>query len=563
MAAEALSCRVTRRLGRWLSRWGVDADQYHWLLQVSLQMDFRSKSSLQGGRESSGTKSALLQTGLMNLIFSLVIAVSLRAAGVGTFFFSAVTFGYSMTMLAMSILMEFGLAVISPDDFLILAHRPISSRTFFAVKCSNLLFYVLALDLSLNLVPSLVGWTFTDARWHFPLAFLAVAVLAGIFVAAGVAALYGLLLQRVNYERFKDLLAWCQVAFSFLFFFGYQLIPRLVGKVHGFHIEDVPTVFAVALPPFWFASLLEVTLGHFSWLAAALGSVAALGMMLLLPRLLHSVSLDYSDQISRMISAGAQTETKLITPGKGSLTRWLERIVLPDLEERAIFHFLLTMLRRNRLLKMQLYPNFGIVLALFALALLQHEKLADPFTGVAAGYDTMLPVMTFLFAGMGLAASLPYSDEYQGGWIFHVAPIARPGRFLKAVKKAVALVLFAPLSALNVALFSFFWPLAHAVAITLYGLAIGLVTLQVMLFWFRDYPFSRKIEKGTQSRRFATVFVMMMFLGVFMVLPSLFGANTLLVSVVIALLFAAVFVLGYLNNRAYARTVRQLEFEPE
>ena len=156
MAAEALSCRVTRRLGRWLSRWGVDADQYHWLLQVSLQMDFRSKSSLQGGRESSGTKSALLQSGLMNLIFSLVIAASLRAAGVGTFFFSVVTFGYSMTMLAMSILMEFGLAVISPDDFLILAHRPISSRTFFAVKCSNLLFYVLALDLSLNLVPSLV-----------------------------------------------------------------------------------------------------------------------------------------------------------------------------------------------------------------------------------------------------------------------------------------------------------------------------------------------------------------------------------------------------------------------
>ena len=116
---------------------------------------------------------------------------------------------------------------------------------------------------------------------------------------------------------------------------------------------------------------------------------------------------------------------------------------------------------------------------------------------------------------------------------------------------------------MNVALFSFFWPLAHAVAITLYGLAIGLVTLQVMLFWFRDYPFSRKIEKGTQSRRFATVFVMMMFLGVFMVLPSLFGANTLLLPVVIALLFAAVFVLGYLNNRAYARTVRQLEFEPD
>src|SRR6266704_6095034 len=113
MAAEALSCRVTRRLGRWLSRWGVDADQYHWLLQASLRMDFRSKSAFKTGQDISSTKSSLLITAFVYVIFSLILAGFLRAAHVGTFLFSSIMFGYSMAMMGMSILMEFGLVVIS------------------------------------------------------------------------------------------------------------------------------------------------------------------------------------------------------------------------------------------------------------------------------------------------------------------------------------------------------------------------------------------------------------------------------------------------------------------
>src|SRR6266699_3170683 len=101
MPAEPLSSRMTRSLGHWLSRWGVDADQYHWLLQVSLRMDFRSKSAFQTGEGISRTKSSLLATGVVYVIFSLMLAAFLRAAGVGTFLFSSIMLAYSMTMMAM------------------------------------------------------------------------------------------------------------------------------------------------------------------------------------------------------------------------------------------------------------------------------------------------------------------------------------------------------------------------------------------------------------------------------------------------------------------------------
>jgi ABC-2 type transport system permease protein len=563
MDSQSLSARVTRKLGRWLSRWQVDAEQYHWLLQASLRMDFRSKSAIHAGQQTSSTKSFLLQTSVVNAVFSLVIAVSLRATGVGTFFFSAVTLGYAMTMLAMSILIEFGLAVISPDDFLILAHRPISSRTFFAVKCSNLLFYVLWIDVSLTALPAVVGWTFPDAPWPFPLVYFVVAGLIGLFVAAAVAALYGLLLQRVNYERFKDILAWCQVLFSFLFFFGYQLIPRFMGRIHAFRIEEVPLPLALLLPPVWFASLLQTGIGHFSGFGLLLSGLAAVATGVLLPRLLGSVSLDYSDRIGQMISAAAPKETRPARPTHDPGLTWWRRLLLPDPEERAMFNFLTTMFRRNRQLKMRVYPTFGMVLALFALSLLDKERLADPLTGGQMGYGTLLPVMTFMLAAMGWTAAMPYCDEYQGAWIFHVAPLARPERFMKAAKKAVIILLFIPLFVLNATLFSFFWPMDHALIVSAYGMALGLVALQVMLFGFRDFPLSRKVEKGAQSRRFVMVFVMMAFFMFFTALASQLGASRWLAAAVGVALLGTGLVLGYFNNRAYARAIRQLEYTSE
>ncbi len=179
------------------------------------------------------------------------------------------------------------------------------------------------------------------------------------------------------------------------------------------------------------------------------------------------------------------------------------------------------------------------------------------------GFATMFPLMAFLFGGMGFTASLPYSDEHQGGWIFYTAPIARPERFLKAIKKAVFLVLFIPLFVLNVILFAIFWPLTHALAMSLYGLMIGLAAFQGMIFRFQSFPFSRKPEKGTQSQRMAMAFVMMIFYGIFIYLPSLFGSHPALLPGFVGLLFVTALVLGALNNRAYARAVRRLEFEAE
>jgi len=550
---EPFSQTVTQRIGGFLSRWGVDAVQYHWLLQASLRMDFRGTNALAAVRESNPTKSALLVNGALNALFSLIISLSLIAGGVSAFFFSVVALGYAMVILAMSILIEFGLVVISPDDFLILAHRPVSSRTFFAVKFSNLCFYILIQGAFLNVIPALLGIGAQGSRWYFPLVYLAVSTVSSLFVAGFIVALYGLALRRVNYEKFKDLMVYLQIAFSFLLFFGYQIAPRVAGSVKGVGITALAHSWAVLFPSVWFAGVIELALPPTTWEAFGLTLLALLMMAVVLPVLFRSVSLDYSEQIARMMAATTRkVDTATVRRSTGLPRRLFNGLLLSNVEERGFFYFILTMFRRNRQLKLQVYPNFGIVIAMIGVAFLSQGELADPFTGRTSGFATMFPIMSFFLAGTTMATLLPFSDEYQGGWIFHVAPVARRGRILKAVKKAVVLVLFVPLFLLVVAAFSVFWPVSHALAFGLCGFVLGLLAFQVMLFRFRDFPFTRKFEKGKQTIQLTVFLIIFGMFSVMSVLLHLFASGWVWVLSVLGVLLALSMVLGHFNNRAYA-----------
>ena len=85
---------------------------------------------------------------------------------------------------------------------------------------------------------------------------------ASLSTAGVVTILYALLLRRVNYERFKDLLVYCQIIFSFVFFLGYQLLPRLAGNIREAGIADLAHSWMAASPSLWFASLVEVAQGR-------------------------------------------------------------------------------------------------------------------------------------------------------------------------------------------------------------------------------------------------------------------------------------------------------------
>ena len=73
-----------------------------------------------------------------------------------------------------------------------------------------------------------------------------------------------------------------------------------------------------------------------------------------------------------------------------------------------------------------------------------------------------------------------------------------------------------------------------------------------MLFWFRDFPFSRKLEKGRQTKQLAVFFMMFGMFGFMFLLPYLFASGWVWFVLVFGMLLALSMVVGHFNNRAYA-----------
>jgi len=127
-----------------------------------------------------------------------------------------------------------------------------------------------------------------------------------VLVAGAVVALYGLLLRRVNYEKFKDLLVYCQVAF--LSFFS-----SVTRSSRGLRAASKPPTHQPGrIAGRWssFGMVWQLggswLLGHTSWEAAVLGLLAVLVLAVILPLLIRVFRLTNSQQISRMISSSSQ-----------------------------------------------------------------------------------------------------------------------------------------------------------------------------------------------------------------------------------------------------------------
>jgi hypothetical protein len=258
-----------------------------------------------------------------------------------------------------------------------------------------------------------------------------------------------------------------------------------------------------------------------------------------------------------VVSDRVQAATLLAKLGKLLAGKWLaglSRLLLKDSEEEAFFRFILSMLRHNLLLKMQFYPTVGIVAAIFVPPLLTKSHIIDPFVQADFGRAAMLSITSFLFGIGGLAVLLPYSNEYEAGWLFQIAPVARPKAVLSALKKAVAAVLLMPIFLLNLLFFSLFWPFADALKISVFGLLLGFVMLQVVLLTFRGFPFSRKIEKVTISRFLLIFFFMMALPFVLIYLPSPFAGNPVRFLTILVVLLIASVLLGRGNSYLYVRS---------
>src|SRR5690606_5625561 len=195
---------------------GADPIQWRALVHVSLLSDLRE---IRGVGTPMGRSGA---TSLAGALFTQLLYGGLCALFIttfeDTFLASTVYMVLLASTIALALLVDFTGVVLSPDDYGILAHRPVDARTFFAARLTAVIVYMWVLAAPFACLPA-VGYAI---KWNGGSVAAAIASLLAAFTMAAlvpvaVIVIFVSLMSLVSPQRLQRALGYLQFGLSFVF----------------------------------------------------------------------------------------------------------------------------------------------------------------------------------------------------------------------------------------------------------------------------------------------------------------------------------------------------------
>jgi hypothetical protein len=336
-----------------------------------------------------------------------------------------------------------------------------------------------------------------------------------VFCAAAVVCTYGLVIRLFDREKFDNFAAWSQVAMSIMFICGYQIVPRLLRRLEGLSFEPY-TRYLFPLPPAWFA-------GMNSWAAGTppvVGALPLAGFGLVVTVALAYVAIgrlapSYGEGLTRLSETQGRARKPARVRRRPAVTRNpILRWWLRDPIEWWAFRLAAAYMRRDRDIKLRLYPSLSVFLVFPLIGLLDRDR---------GGFSVFVPLLTTWMLGtmpMSALETLRMSSQYVAADIFSVAPLSSAAPLFHGVRKATIYYLLIPAVCIAGILIAYLAPGGRdSLVLALPGL-IAIPTFSLLPGLMQEYlPLSRPAARGEQSSRnmvlmFATMLSMVAVVGV-------------------------------------------------
>ena len=478
-----------RPLRRAIEALGADYAQWRVLSRVMLKTDLRSSSAMRpaGSPDEPGAKVpwAIL---LVYPFYGIFLAVVAAAVPGGYLAASIVLLLISM-MIAMSILIDFQSVVISPNDYEILAHQPVSSRTYFLVKLTSILLYT-------GIIGALMGGFATVAflgNFGFLAAVAWMVAVAGtvVWTTLAMVFLYALILRVVSPRRLRRVLGYLQLVMTLAIFLPFMLDDTLEGVVMSL---GEPPVAMLALPSTWFANLLPLAAGRWSVTGIAVVLAAFASIAALFHFVGRRLSLSYAERLGVLLAEGRPGRKRTGRRVLGA--RWFSS------ELRVVSTLVRGQFRNDMQFRLGVLGMLPITL-LYVFMSLDDGGLPDPF--VHLGYDARgLALIHFAVLGMPvvLMEHLFRSQSHGAAWIFFSTPVDR-ARLVGNVGHSVTIFFLLPYLAMLAAVFAWaFGNVWHALGHTVVLGLISHLAIQMLLLVAPRLPFAQPVRKGARIGSF-------------------------------------------------------------
>ena len=533
-------------------RWAVEAlgaDYAQWrvLSRVMLKTDLRSSSAMQlaGSPEKSRAK-VPWPILLLYSVYGMFLA-AVAAAVPGGYLSASIVLLMVSLIVAMAILIDFQSVVVSPNDYEILAHQPVSSRTYFLVKLTSILLYT-------GIIGALMGGFATIVflgKFGLPVALGWLVALAGtvVWTTLAMVFVYALILRVVSPARLRRVLGYLQLVMTMAIFLPIMLDDTLGSMV--MNMGDPPAAM-LALPSTWFANVLPLAGGRWS-VTGFMAVIVGFGSIVALFDFVgHRLSLSYAERLGVML---ADSRPERSRTGRDVLvTRWFSS------ELRVVSTLVRGQFRNDMNFRLAVLSMLPITL-LYIFMSLDDGGLPDPFLHL--GYEARgLGLIHFAVLGMPLILmeNLFRSESYRAAWIFFSTPVDR-ARLIGNVGNSVAIFFLLPylavLAGVFVWSFGSFW---HAVIHTAVLGLLAHLALQMLLLAAPRLPFSEPVRKGARIGSFmGAVLLAILALALLPLLLWVYARATWTAAAIVVLVGAAVLAPRIVVRQIRGR-VERLEF---
>ncbi len=457
---------------------GASPTQYRHILNTEKLVE---KRALKGNRWVN------LSLGLTcGLFFFMGLSIaSMLLVSLDVFTYALMGITMSMAMIGIWTIPYFDI-LIAPIHYPIVAHTPVSSRTYFLVKLTQIFTYTVLLLGSLNLPPAIAGiWLHvresSQLLYLFPIVYLFIVFMSGFFTIGVMTVFAGYLTKLYTKKGLRNIAQYAQFIFPGLFPLLWILLPRLFSRpLSDGTMDKVVSVLKwfYALPNGWFAGAVSLALGEVEQKFVILTGLAVVSTLVLVFVPLRSIAKGYSKYLSYLLESGNQqkSELKVKTPLFARMFR--NQAIRAGLCLSAAYMW------RDKHILRQLFSSFGAIIILVIL-FMQDEPFSlkwiqDAYAiGLSPGFSMM-----FYFVGTSFIGTfiLPvrYSGHWKASWMLTLAPLATTRDLWRGVQATTLLYIVAPCTLLMFCIATFIWGVS--------GVFYVLPGFTILLYYVIFYP---------------------------------------------------------------------------
>ena len=460
---------------------GGSAVQYRLLLKTEKLVERRALEGKRFVNLSLG-----VTCGLFFIIgISMVSMLFLR---LDVFTYALICITTSMAMIGFWTIPYFDI-LISPINYPIVAHTPVSSRTYFLVKLTQILTYTALLLACLNLPPAIAGiWIHvresSQLLYLFPPVYLFIAFMSGFFTIGLTTVFAGYLTKLYTKKSLRNIAQYAQFILPALFPVVWILLPRLPLSLSDGGMDKLTSVLKwfYALPNGWFAGAVSLALGEIEWpnilKDVVLTGLAVTSTLFLVLVPLRSIAQSYSEYLSYLLESGDQqkSELRVKTPLFANLFR--------NSTIRSGFCLSTAYMCRDKHILRQLFGSFGsiiiIIIAFTQGDVFSLKWIQQSYTiGLSPGFSIMSCFVGISFIGCFILP-VRYSEHYKASWMLTLAPLSAPSDLWRGVQSTALLYIVAPCTLIMLGIATVIWGVSG-----IFYVLPGLITL---LYYVIFYP---------------------------------------------------------------------------